>query len=47
MDLLILIAAFVIILLGAGLFTNGFEWFGRKLEGGMATEVVWLEGYRQ
>src|SRR3954454_205410 len=32
MDLLILIAAFVIILLGAELFTNGIEWFGRKLE---------------
>ncbi len=32
MDLLILAAAFVIILLGAELFTNGIEWFGRKLE---------------
>src|SRR3954468_231060 len=32
MDVLILIAAFVIILLGAELFTNGIEWFGRKLE---------------
>src|SRR4051812_35705480 len=32
MDLLILIAAFVIILLGAELFTNGIEWFGRKLQ---------------
>src|SRR6478609_5531308 len=32
MDILILIAAFVIILLGAELFTNGIEWFGRKLE---------------
>ncbi|MFL5645959.1 MAG: sodium:calcium antiporter [Chloroflexota bacterium] len=32
MDILILIAAFVIILLGAELFTNGLEWFGRKLE---------------
>src|SRR6476620_1654064 len=32
MDLLILVAAFVIILLGAELFTNGIEWFGRKLE---------------
>ena len=31
MDLLILVAAFVIILLGAELFTNGIEWFGRKL----------------
>ena len=32
MDLLILVIAFVIILLGAELFTNGIEWFGRKLE---------------
>src|SRR6476646_8995006 len=32
MDVLILIAAFVIILMGAELFTNGIEWFGRKLE---------------
>ena len=32
MDFLILVAAFVIILLGAELFTNGIEWFGRKLE---------------
>src|SRR6187399_2502443 len=32
MDILILVAAFVIILLGAELFTNGIEWFGRKLE---------------
>src|SRR3954453_8131464 len=32
MDVLILIAAFVIILLGAELFTNGIEWFGKKLE---------------
>src|SRR3954467_4396099 len=32
MDVLILIAAFVIILLGAELFTNGIEWFGRKLQ---------------
>ena len=32
MDLLILVAAFVIILLGAELFTNGIEWFGRKLQ---------------
>jgi cation:H+ antiporter len=31
-DILILIAAFVIILIGAELFTNGIEWFGRKLE---------------
>ncbi|MFL5679521.1 MAG: sodium:calcium antiporter [Chloroflexota bacterium] len=29
---MILVAAFVIILLGAELFTNGIEWFGRKLE---------------
>ena len=32
MDILILIVAFVIILMGAELFTNGIEWFGRKLE---------------
>ena len=32
MDILILILAFVVILLGAELFTNGIEWFGRKLE---------------
>ncbi len=32
MDILILVAAFVIILIGAELFTNGIEWFGRKLE---------------
>ena len=31
MDILILIAAFLIILLGAELFTNSIEWFGRKL----------------
>jgi len=31
-DLLILAFSFVIILLGAELFTNGIEWFGRKLE---------------
>ncbi len=31
MDLLILAAAFVIILIGAELFTNGIEWFGRHL----------------
>jgi cation:H+ antiporter len=32
LDILILIGAFIIILLGAELFTNGIEWFGRKLE---------------
>src|SRR5512134_4106857 len=32
MDVLVLIFAFVIILLGAELFTNSIEWFGRKLE---------------
>ena len=32
MDLVILALAFVIILLGAELFTNGIEWFGKKLE---------------
>ncbi len=32
MDILILAVAFVIILVGAELFTNGIEWFGRKLD---------------
>ena len=32
MDLLILLISFAIILAGAELFTNGIEWFGRKLE---------------
>ncbi len=32
MDLVVLAFGFVIILLGAELFTNGIEWFGRKLE---------------
>jgi cation:H+ antiporter len=32
MDILVLAFAFVVILLGAELFTNGIEWFGRKLE---------------
>ena len=32
MDIVILILAFVVILIGAELFTNGIEWFGRKLE---------------
>jgi cation:H+ antiporter len=31
-DILILIGAFIVILIGAELFTNGIEWFGRKLE---------------
>src|SRR5258707_14270993 len=31
MDLVILIASFGIILLGAELFTNGIEWFGHKM----------------
>jgi cation:H+ antiporter len=31
-DVLILAGAFLVILLGAELFTNGIEWFGRKLE---------------
>jgi cation:H+ antiporter len=38
MDILILIAALVVILLGAELFTNGIEWFGRKL--GLAEGAV-------
>jgi len=32
MDIVILVGAFVVILIGAELFTNGIEWFGRKLE---------------
>ncbi len=32
MDFLVLGLAFLVILLGAELFTNGVEWFGRKLE---------------
>ena len=31
MDVLVLAVAFVVILLGAELFTNGIEWFGHKL----------------
>ena len=38
MDLVILIGALVIILLGAELFTNGIEWFGKKL--GLAEGAV-------
>jgi cation:H+ antiporter len=32
LDLIVLAFAFLVILLGAELFTNGIEWFGRKLE---------------
>jgi cation:H+ antiporter len=32
MDVLLLFVAFVVILAGAELFTNGIEWFGHKLE---------------
>jgi cation:H+ antiporter len=38
MDLLILFGAFVVILFGAELFTNGIEWFGKKL--GLAEGAV-------
>jgi cation:H+ antiporter len=31
-DIVLLIVAFLVILAGAELFTNGIEWFGRKLE---------------
>src|SRR5436189_1375394 len=31
MDILILVGALLLILLGAELFTNGIEWFGHKL----------------
>jgi cation:H+ antiporter len=37
-DVVILVLAFVVILLGAELFTNGIEWFGRKL--GLAEGAV-------
>jgi cation:H+ antiporter len=32
MDLILLLGALVVILLGAELFTNGIEWFGRRLQ---------------
>jgi cation:H+ antiporter len=32
MEIAVLVLAFVVILIGAELFTNGIEWFGRKLE---------------
>ena len=32
MDIVLLVVAFVVILVGAELFTNGIEWFGKKLE---------------
>ncbi len=38
MDLIVLVVAFVVILLGAELFTNGIEWFGHKL--GLAEGAV-------
>ena len=38
MELLILLVSFVVILVGAELFTNGIEWFGRKL--GLAEGAV-------
>ena len=38
MDVLVLAIAFLVILLGAELFTNGIEWFGRKL--GLAEGAV-------
>src|SRR5512146_2217600 len=38
MDLVILAVSFVVILAGAELFTNGIEWFGRKL--GLAEGAV-------
>jgi cation:H+ antiporter len=31
-DLIVLVVAFIVILVGAELFTNGIEWFGRKLQ---------------
>ncbi len=38
MDIAVLVVAFVVILLGAELFTNSIEWFGRKL--GLAEGAV-------
>ena len=38
MDLVLLLISLVVILAGAGLFTNGIEWFGRKL--GLAEGAV-------
>ncbi len=38
MDLVLLLVSFVVILAGASLFTNGIEWFGRKL--GLAEGAV-------
>ena len=38
MDLIVLAVSFVLILAGAELFTNGIEWFGRKL--GLAEGAV-------
>ena len=32
MEIVVLVLAFIVILIGAELFTNGIEWFGRKLE---------------
>ena len=32
MEIVVLILAFIVILIGAELFTNGIEWFGHKLE---------------
>src|SRR5665647_3069375 len=32
MDVVVLLLALVVILIGAELFTNGIEWFGRKLD---------------
>src|SRR3954469_21538161 len=38
LDVLILLVALLVILFGAELFTNGIEWFGRKL--GLAEGAV-------
>jgi cation:H+ antiporter len=38
MDILVLVLAFVVILMGAELFTNSIEWFGRKM--GLAEGAV-------
>ena len=43
MDVIILALAFVVILMGAELFTNGIEWVGRKLAVGQkATSMTAL-----
>ena len=47
MELPLLVVAFVVILLGAELFTNGIEWFGHKLnlsEGAIGSVLAAVRG---